>query len=373
MLLTVDRDLQAVVVSPNQRSAISSLNFKHTNAEPSALGVQFCRNGLIEDIGDDTNAAVIFILKIPGQYDGDAAVNAQGFTKTGASTTALYTLAVSTDTATVRALLGIDGMVGNDVPACTLMGAIQWTDSTGAVFESQTFTVTLANNVVKGTESLPANAGVYFFNKAQSDGRYARFDSGLYGSAVLPAGLGSYIAAGLALPFLPKTVLAWVDTNAGAAVIFGAVDRATITQAGFTVNFNGLPPDAAHVVNWLCLPDPAAFGTVDAEAFPAGQTVAVAGAAAAIDLSIPGGLILLDLTAATGVVALTLNNPVVGRSYLMEVVQGATPRNATFPAGTKQKGGGGVTYVASGASLRDLIRIVYDGTRFLINVEDNYA
>lgn len=224
-----------------------------------------------------------------------------------------------------------------------------------------------------GTETLPTSALPTIWNAVQSDARYIRADSGLTGKIVLASGVDSYAVAGLALPFLPDTVLAWVNQVGGAiAPVFGVVDESSITTAGFTVYFSGLTTDTVHVLRWLCLPAPGDYTNGNPAVPPVAQNVVVTTSAAAVNLAIPG-IISMDLTAATGTVALTLTNPVTGADYIFEVIQGAIPYGITFPAGTKQKGGGGDVYTPSGANQVDVIRLTYDGAAFLISVEPNYA
>jgi hypothetical protein len=235
------------------------------------------------------------------------------------------------------------------------------------------FACNIYPSVYLGTEGLPTSALPGYWNQQQSDARYLRGDSGLTGKRALAAGVSSAQVTGLTLPFTPDTVLAWVNQAGGAATpIFGDVDESTITPAGFTVNFGGLPPDAVHILRWLCLPAPGAYTNGNPSVPPTAQNLAVTTAAATVPLQIPG-LISLDLTSATGNVTLTLTNPVTGGLYTFEVLQGATPRTITFPAGTKQKGGGGGTYLPSGANLTDFIHLTFDGTNYLISVEGNYA
>jgi hypothetical protein len=92
--------------------------------------------------------------------------------------------------------------------------------------------------------------------------------------------------------------------------------------------------------------------------------------AVSIDLSV-APLVLLDFTGATGTVALTLSNASVGAKYFFRITQGTTARGATFPTGTKQRGGG--AYTPSGANALDLVELLYDGTHNLINVLTAYA
>ena len=55
------------------------------------------------------------------------------------------------------------------------------------------------------------------------------------------------------------------------------------------------------------------------------------------------------------------------------MVQSTTALNCTFPSGTKQAGGGGNTYTASGASATDLIAVAYNGSAYRIAVTTAYS
>jgi hypothetical protein len=85
-----------------------------------------------------------------------------------------------------------------------------------------------------------------------------------------------------------------------------------------------------------------------------------------------GSIIDLVLSSATGNVTLTLLNAQNASSYLIEVTNGATPRNLIFPIGTLQSNGGGNVYVGI-ANQKDVIAVLWDGTQFLISVSRNFS
>jgi hypothetical protein len=85
-----------------------------------------------------------------------------------------------------------------------------------------------------------------------------------------------------------------------------------------------------------------------------------------------GSIIDLVLSSATGNVTLTLLNAQNSSSYLIEVTNGATPRNLIFPIGTLQSNGGGNVYVGI-ANQKDVIAVLWDGTQFLISVSRNFS
>ena len=85
-----------------------------------------------------------------------------------------------------------------------------------------------------------------------------------------------------------------------------------------------------------------------------------------------GSIIDLILSSASGNVTLTLSNPQTATTYLIEVTNGATPRNLVFPTGTLQASGGGNVYVGT-ANQKDIIAVLWDGTQFLISVSRNFS
>jgi hypothetical protein len=101
------------------------------------------------------------------------------------------------------------------------------------------------------------------------------------------------------------------------------------------------------------------------------QTLTPTGTTQTIDWN-NGSIVDLLLSSATGNVTLTLLNAQNASSYLIEVTNGATPRNLIFPTGTLQSNGGGNVYVGI-ANQKDVIAVLWDGNQFLISVSPNYA
>ena len=111
-------------------------------------------------------------------------------------------------------------------------------------------------------------------------------------------------------------------------------------------------------------------GTISARQFATPvQTLTPTGTTQSINWA-TGGYVNLNLASATGNVTLTLNNAPSGTAtvYTIEVIQGATPRNLVFPAGTVQVGGGGVNYTNSGANTIDSIELKWNGSNYRISV-----
>jgi hypothetical protein len=101
------------------------------------------------------------------------------------------------------------------------------------------------------------------------------------------------------------------------------------------------------------------------------QTLTPTGTTQTIDWN-NGSIVDLVLSSATGNVTLTLLNAQNASVPLIEVTNGATPRNLIFPTGTIQANGGGNVYVGT-ANQKDLIAVLWDGSQFLISVSRNYA
>jgi hypothetical protein len=101
------------------------------------------------------------------------------------------------------------------------------------------------------------------------------------------------------------------------------------------------------------------------------QTLTPTGTTQSIDWN-NGSIVDLVLSSATGNVNLTLLNSQNASSYLIEVTNGATPRNLIFPTGTLQSNGGGNVYVGI-ANQKDVIAVLWDGNQFLISVSRNFS
>lgn len=104
-----------------------------------------------------TGSVITFAAKTQGKYDGPALVLEDEFTPSGAGTTAIYTAFPSFNTEALNDAFNLDGNDSNDVPFLDLMGEISWTDGPGgAVSSSETFTIRVYNDVIRGDEDTPA-------------------------------------------------------------------------------------------------------------------------------------------------------------------------------------------------------------------------
>ncbi len=76
-------------------------------------------------------------------------------------------------------------------------------------------------------------------------------------------------------------------------------------------------------------------------------------------------LVEIDTSSATGDLALTLSNPVAGKTYKFKIAQGTTARALLFPTNTLSSSG--ESWVsASGSDTTDLVYAEYTGTQWLI-------
>jgi hypothetical protein len=224
--------------------------------------------------------------------------------------------------------------------------------------------ITIYNESYTGSESAPSPATSGFLSEAQSDARYIRNNSGLQ---TIGSGMSTVTVTGQAWGAVPSMVLAVVVKNGSSADnIFVVVDSASITADGFTAYLSGAPSDSTHQLFWL------AFMSVASETFSPSQSPAVVSNAVPVDLSL-APLTLLDFTAATGTVSISLINASIGQTYILRITQGSSVHGATFPANTKQRGGGGNAYTPSGANAVDVLELLYDGANYLLNQLSAYA
>ncbi len=80
----------------------------------------------------------------------------------------------------------------------------------------------------------------------------------------------------------------------------------------------------------------------------------------------------LTLASASGGVTLTLSNPVQGARYRLQVVQGATARELTWPASVKWANGQ-APILSTGSGEIDVIDLYWDGTNYFGDWNVAYA
>lgn len=181
MLLPFDLNQSAFLQQAGIVSQLAGFTIKHSS-QPVQLGIQYSRAGVVQDMVDPISA--IFELKATGNYNEMPVARVVTAAKTGAGTTATYTMLLPVDTEGIRTLLGIDGE-GPQLVSTALMGELQVTDATGAQWKSQTLTVTIQNDVVKDGDTDPVVIAP------------------LKGSIAIPNGHATVCLSGLSLPETP--------------------------------------------------------------------------------------------------------------------------------------------------------------------------
>lgn len=85
-----------------------------------------------------------------------------------------------------------------------------------------------------------------------------------------------------------------------------------------------------------------------------------------------GNIQRISLASATGDVTLTLSNPIEGGIYLIQVTQGATPRDLIWPASVKWPQAQKPILSTSNGQI-DLVSLMYNGTNYLGSWDLNYS
>jgi len=101
------------------------------------------------------------------------------------------------------------------------------------------------------------------------------------------------------------------------------------------------------------------------------QTKTPTGSTETIDWD-DGSKVILDLSSATADVALTINNPIEGGCYRIEVVQGATKRIVAWPASVQFPQGEEPSQYME-INTRNLVKLDYDGTQYLATWELDFS
>ncbi len=105
--------------------------------------------------------------------------------------------------------------------------------------------------------------------------------------------------------------------------------------------------------------------------FPYATPSAPSGTSQTLDFA-NGSIQVLDLGSASGDVTLTLSNPVAGILYRLHVVQGATPRDITWPASVKWANGQ-KPILSQVDDAIDVVKLYYDGTNYFGDWNLGYA
>lgn len=101
---------------------------------------------------------------------------------------------------------------------------------------------------------------------------------------------------------------------------------------------------------------------------------AIAADAVTIDWD-DGNVAILDMTGATGLVTLTLQNPLEGSIYHLWIDQIASPQDITYSTGgaTIKWPGGETPQLTEVASTRHLVKLYFDGTDYMGTWELDYS
>jgi len=84
---------------------------------------------------------------------------------------------------------------------------------------------------------------------------------------------------------------------------------------------------------------------------------------------------IIDLGSATGDVTLTLNNPVAGQAYMLQFIQGATPRDIVLPSSVLIAGGSAPTTLSLTVidDAIDTLTLWWNGTNYIAQFGENYG
>jgi hypothetical protein len=148
MRVYVDLDSRAFVVSPTLLQRVTQLFFTRRDALP--LEVQFVRNGTVQELG--AGATGRFAIKAAGSYDGDYLAYAGSWTKSGSTTSTIYTFTLSVNSSELDDLFPQD-----DEESVTAICELEWTVST-QVSSTLPCAATVYNDVIRAQS--PGSDGV---------------------------------------------------------------------------------------------------------------------------------------------------------------------------------------------------------------------
>lgn len=105
------------------------------------------------------------------------------------------------------------------------------------------------------------------------------------------------------------------------------------------------------------------FGVTGAAFSKIPATVTTSGNTATIDWSL-GNAIVFSSSGSSGNITFTFSNPQSGGSYVLKLIQGATPRTYTWPANVKWPSAVAPTVTAISGAV-DMVSCLYDGSSYL--------
>lgn len=144
MNLYFNTDTRRFQVSAGDSREVNALTFKR--GDTTALAVRFVSAGAVVELG--AGAAGKFGLKESGDYSGDYIASDTAWTKTGTGTSTVYTFNLNLATSEINALLA------NDADSVNVIAEMEY-DASGVIVSSNTLTITIQNDVIKGDESGP--------------------------------------------------------------------------------------------------------------------------------------------------------------------------------------------------------------------------
>ena len=157
MNLYVDLDALQLRASLTDARRVSGIEVKRGDALP--LVVRFVQGG--SQVRLDATTVINFAIKENGKYDDDPLVLESSFSASAVEdpdSDPHYTATPSLNTTELNDLFSIDGDSSNDPKSVVAMGELTWeaTGDTGPT-STRTFSVTVANDVYRGSESTPTS------------------------------------------------------------------------------------------------------------------------------------------------------------------------------------------------------------------------
>ena len=221
MNLYIDIDRALLVAGPSNNGAVTQLSFKRGDAAVLQVTFQTLGSSGYTPVVLPTGTTFKFGLKEQGNYDGAFVVYQDGWTVPVSPATA-YTLQPSFNTTPLNTLLDPGGESANDLPQVSLMGEIAWIDPSGNETSTRTFTVVVANDIIKDDEGVPSSGSPGYYTTAQADARFVDLRMG--GIIALTVGQSAYTVdlTALGLTAAPRGALFTLITPTTAEATFSA-------------------------------------------------------------------------------------------------------------------------------------------------------
>jgi hypothetical protein len=150
MRIFADLDSQKIVDGIGSNNPTVGLTFKRGST--AVLDIQFIQAAQVVELSSDATGT--FGVKSTNQFDATPLVEVSSWTKIGTGTSTIYRFVFSFVSTALDALFFVDGNPANDVASIQLMAELEWLVA-ATVAKSQTITLTVLNNVIRGGETLP--------------------------------------------------------------------------------------------------------------------------------------------------------------------------------------------------------------------------